>query len=41
MDECWREIERIYHAARGLDKAARAELLAKACASDDDLRREV
>ena len=41
MDERWQEIERIYHAARELDGAARAEFLAKACAGDDDLRREV
>ncbi|MGA8186206.1 MAG: protein kinase [Terriglobia bacterium] len=41
MDERWQEIERIYHAARELDGRARAEFLAKACAGDDDLRREV
>ncbi len=41
MDERWQEIERIYHAARELDGSARAEFLAKACAGDDALRREV
>ncbi len=41
MDNRWQQIERIYHAARELDKDARAEFLAKACAGDDDLRREV
>ena len=41
MNERWQEIERIYHAARELDKSARAEFLAKACAADADLRREV
>jgi eukaryotic-like serine/threonine-protein kinase len=41
MNERWQEIERIFHAARELDGSARAEFLAKACAGDDDLRREV
>lgn len=41
MNERWQEIERIYHAARELDASAQAEFLAKACAGDDDLRREV
>jgi serine/threonine protein kinase/Tol biopolymer transport system component len=41
MDERWQQIERIYHSARELDKTARAAFLAKACAGDDDLRREV
>ena len=41
MDNRWQEIEKIYHAARELDKDARAEFLARACAGDDDLRREV
>jgi serine/threonine protein kinase len=41
MDEHWQEIERIYHAARELDKSARAEFLAKACGGDPALRREV
>ena len=41
MDERWQEIERIYHAAREVEESAREEFLAKACAGDDDLRREV
>jgi serine/threonine protein kinase len=41
MDERWREIERVYHAARELDPSARAAFLAKTCAGDDDLRVEV
>jgi eukaryotic-like serine/threonine-protein kinase len=41
MDERWQEIERIYHAAWELDKSSRVEFLAKACAGDDGLRREV
>jgi hypothetical protein len=41
MHERWQEIERIYHAARGLDGTARADFLAKACAGDEDLRGEV
>jgi serine/threonine protein kinase/uncharacterized membrane protein len=41
MDNRWQEMERIYHAARELDGSARAEFLAKACAGDDELRREV
>jgi len=41
MNDRWQEIERIYHAARELDASARAEFLAKACAGDSDLRREV
>jgi eukaryotic-like serine/threonine-protein kinase len=41
MNERWEEIERLYHAARELDAGARAAFLAKACAGDDDLRREV
>ncbi|HXH51111.1 MAG TPA: protein kinase, partial [Terriglobia bacterium] len=39
--ERWREIERLCHAALEQDASARAEFLAKACAGDDDLRREV
>jgi Tol biopolymer transport system component/predicted Ser/Thr protein kinase len=41
MDQRWEEIERIYHAARELDKSARAEFIAKECSGDEDLRREV
>jgi eukaryotic-like serine/threonine-protein kinase len=41
MDERWQEIERIYHAAREMDKGARAEFLTTACGGDDDLRRVV
>ena len=41
MDERWQQVERIFHAARELDGTARAEFLAKACAGNDGLRREV
>jgi hypothetical protein len=41
MSERWQEIERLYHAARGLDRDARPAFLAKACAGDEDMRREV
>jgi serine/threonine protein kinase/Tol biopolymer transport system component len=41
MDERWQQIERLYHEAREMAGSARAEFLAKACAGDDDLRREV
>jgi Tol biopolymer transport system component/predicted Ser/Thr protein kinase len=41
MDDRWRQVERIYHAARELNGRAREEFLAKECAGDDDLRREV
>ncbi|HEV2247988.1 MAG TPA: protein kinase, partial [Terriglobia bacterium] len=41
MDERWPEIERIYHAALEREKSARAAFVAKACAGDETLRREV
>jgi eukaryotic-like serine/threonine-protein kinase len=41
MDKRWHEVERIYHAAREMDKSARVEFLAKACAGDPALRDEV
>ncbi|HEV2248165.1 MAG TPA: serine/threonine-protein kinase, partial [Terriglobia bacterium] len=41
MDERWQEIERIYHAALEREKSARAAFVAKACAGDETLRREV
>ena len=41
MDERWRQIERIYHAALEREKSARPAFLAQACAKDEDLRREV
>lgn len=41
MDEQWREIERLYHAALEREKSARPAFLAKACAGDELLRREV
>lgn len=41
MDERWQEIERIYHAARPLDRSERPAFLAEACARDEDLLREV
>jgi eukaryotic-like serine/threonine-protein kinase len=39
--ERWREIERLYHAARERDAAQRVEFLAQACAGDESLRREL
>jgi len=41
MNERWQQVERIFHAARGLDKTTRAEVLAKECAGDGNLRGEV
>ncbi|TAM84542.1 MAG: hypothetical protein EPN47_00010 [Acidobacteria bacterium] len=41
MDERWLEIERIYHAALERGGSTRTEFLAKSCAGDEDLRREV
>jgi eukaryotic-like serine/threonine-protein kinase len=41
MNKRWREIERIFHAARELSASARAEFLAKACAEDPALRERV
>ena len=37
----WREIERLYHAARARPEEQRAAFLADACAADDALRTEV
>lgn len=37
----WKEVEPIYQAALDRDAAARPAFLAKACAGDDDLRRDV
>jgi serine/threonine-protein kinase len=39
--EQWARVARVYEAALECEPAARAELLADACANDDDLRREV
>ena len=39
--ERWRQIERLYHAARERNKSECPAFLAKACAGDEDLRREV
>jgi eukaryotic-like serine/threonine-protein kinase len=41
MNERWQEIEKIFQAARYMDKSARAEYLARACAGDPALREEV
>ncbi|MEJ2006994.1 MAG: hypothetical protein P8Z30_02375, partial [Acidobacteriota bacterium] len=37
----WQEIERLYHSALEMDKSVRPAFLAKACAGDEALRREV
>jgi serine/threonine protein kinase/Tol biopolymer transport system component len=37
----WRQIEALFHAARERQPGERAEFLAKACAGDEELRREV
>jgi len=39
--ERWREIDRLYHAALTREKSVRPAYLAKACAENEDLRREV
>jgi eukaryotic-like serine/threonine-protein kinase len=41
MDDRWQEIERIYHAARELDPNARPLFLARECAGDSRLLRQV
>jgi Tol biopolymer transport system component/serine/threonine protein kinase len=41
MDDRWKEIERIYHAALERDESARPAFLAKACAGAQGLRQEV
>ena len=40
-NERWTQIEQLYHAALELEKSERAAFLAKACAGDESLRREV
>src|SRR5262245_50526747 len=37
----WRDISRVYHAARALDGSKRSAYLRDACARDGELRREV
>src|SRR5437867_4339298 len=39
--ERWQEIEKVYDAARGCEADKRTAFLDKACAGDDDLRREI
>ena len=39
--ECWREIDRLYHAALELERGDRTAFVDKACAGDEDLQREV
>ena len=39
--ERWQQIERLYHAALGLDPQARAAFLAEACTGDAELQGEV
>ena len=41
MDDRWKEIERLYHAALEREKSAGPAFLAQACARDEGLRREV
>jgi serine/threonine protein kinase/Tol biopolymer transport system component len=41
MNERWQQVERIFHAARELQGNARVGFLAKTCAGDESLRREV
>jgi len=39
--ERWRKVEQLYHAALEVDKSHRASFIAKACAGDHELRKEV
>ena len=39
--ELWQEIDRLYHAALRQEKTARQAYLAKACAGNEDLRRDL
>ena len=39
--EQWRQVERIYHAAREREAVGRAVFLSEACAGNEELRREV
>ena len=39
--ERWREVERLFHAARGRAENERPDFLAGACGADEELRREV
>jgi serine/threonine protein kinase len=41
LKERWQEIERLYHSAGALERAARQAYLARECAGDDSLRLEV
>ena len=41
MNDRWRQIEQLYHAARGREASHRAAYLHEVCAGDDALRREV
>jgi serine/threonine protein kinase len=41
VDERWQEVERIFLAARELDKSAQVEFLAQACAGNEILRHQV
>src|SRR5215831_6204694 len=40
-DERWQQVERLYHSTLEKAVSERAAFLAKACAGDDELRREV
>src|SRR5881296_2260279 len=39
--ERWQQVERLYHAALGLEAAQRAAFLKEACVDDEALRQEV
>src|SRR5260370_39363527 len=41
MNEGWEKIERLYHAARELDRDQQARFLDEACRSDAQMRRQV
>jgi hypothetical protein len=41
MDDRWRQIEELFHSAADLAPAERSAFLARACAGDDELRRQV
>ena len=41
MNEQWEKIERLYHAARELDRDQQARFLDEACRSDAEMRRQI
>src|SRR5215471_1385634 len=40
-DQRWQRIEQLFHEAADLSPVQRAEFLSRACAGDDELRRQV